>query len=414
MIQNKKEFTIMHPIKKLGCRAFQLAFRAALPILPYRQPKELTSLQSILVVLLEEKIVTVLLIADGGVRDLGLTAPLEQALKSAGISCAVYEQRTPNPTIDNIEEALRIYLDLGAKAVVAVGGGSAIDCAKVVCARVARPDKSVQNMRGLLRVLRRTPLLIAAPTTAGTGSETTLAAVITDSKTHHKYPINDFALIPNYAVLDARLTLGLPPHLTATTGMDALTHAVEAYIGRSTNAYTRAMAEEAVMLIAQNLVTAYDDGQNFEARQNMLRASYCAGAAFTRSYVGYVHGVAHSLGGQYGIAHGLANAVILPHFLRAYGSSCTRKLAALSRCAGISMPDDDDQTASCAFISWIDGLNRYFDLPEGFHEIRIGDIPTMAAHAASESNPLYPVPKLMDCRELEAMYELLLPKEEHP
>lgn len=402
----------MHPIKKLGCRAVQFVFRAALPILPYRQPKLLDSLMHIPGVLLEHKVVSVLLVADHGVRNLGLTVPLEQALKNAAISCAVFEQRTPNPTIDDVEAARRIYLASGARAVVAVGGGSAIDCAKVVCARIARPDKSVRQMRGLLRVLSSTPLLIAIPTTAGTGSETTLAAVITDSETHHKYPINDFALIPDYAVLDAKLTLGLPPHLTAATGMDALTHAVEAYIGRSTNAFTRAMAEESVTLIAQHLITAYEDGNNLKARNGMLRASYCAGNAFTRSYVGYVHGVAHSLGGQYGIAHGLANAVILPHFLHAYGSRCTKKLAALSRCAGISMPNDDDKSAAHAFINWIEGLNRYFGFPEGFYQIRIGDIPTMAAHAAKEANPLYPVPMLMDQLELESMYERLMSKEE--
>jgi len=403
---------MMHPIKKVGCRAVQLLFRAALPILPYRQPKLLDSLMHIPGILLEHKVVSILLVADGGVRALGLTTPLEQSLKNAGVACSVYEQHTANPTIEDVEAARRIYLACGARAIVAIGGGSAIDCAKAVCARIARPDKTVQQMRGLLRILRSTPLLIAVPTTAGTGSETTLAAVITDSETHHKYPINDFVLIPDYAVLDARLTVGLPPHLTATTGMDALTHAVEAYIGRSTNRFTRAMAEEAVTLIAQNLVAAYDDGKNLEARRGMLRASYCAGNAFTRSYVGYVHGVAHSLGGQYGIAHGLANAVILPYFLNTYGSTCTKKLAALSRCAGISMPDDDDETAAHAFISWIEGLNRYFSLPKGFHQIRVGDIPAMAAHAAKECNPLYPVPRLMDQRELESIYERLIPKEE--
>lgn len=404
----------MHPIKRLGCRAFQFAFRAALPLLPYRQPKKLDSLMAVPGILLEQKVVSALLIADGSVRDLGLTAALEQALHAAGISFSLYEQRLPNPTIENVEAARRLYLACGARAVIAVGGGSAIDCAKAVCARIARPDKTVQRMRGILRILRKTPLLIAAPTTAGTGSETTVTAVITDSSAHHKYPINDFVLIPDYAVLDAKLTLDLPPYFTAITGMDALTHAIEAYIGRSTNAFTRAMAEEAVTLIAQNLIAAYDDGSNLKARKGMLKAAHYAGIAFTRSYVGYVHAVAHSLGGQYGIAHGLANSVILPHVLRAYGDSCSRKLAALSRCAGVSMPYDDDASASQAFINWIDGLNHYFGLPESFHEIRIGDIPAMAAHADQEANPLYPVPKLMDQRELETIYELLIPKEDIP
>lgn len=158
-------------------------------------------------------------------------------------------------------------------------------------------------MRGLLKIRRRLPLLIAVPTTAGTGSETTLAAVITDSETHFKYAINDFCLIPRYAMLDESLSLGLPPNLTAATGMDALTHGAEAYIGGSTTPHTRAMAEEAVTLIRRYLP---------QACAQMLRAAYCAGVAFTQSYMGYVHRIAHSLGGQYGIPRGLANAVILP------------------------------------------------------------------------------------------------------
>ena len=397
----------MHPIRRLGCRAYQLAFRVALPVLPYRQPKLLDTLEEIPPLLTDKGIHSILLVADGGVYDLGLTRTLEQSLDSAGIACAVYLQRTPNPTIDNVEAAREAYVTAGAQAIVAVGGGSAMDCAKVAGARIARPRKSVQRMRGLLHVLRRTPLLIAVPTTAGTGSETTLAAVITDAATRHKYPINDFALIPDVAVLDARLTLGLPPHITATTGLDALTHAVEAYIGRSTTRLTRAMAEEAVVLIHENLRTAYEDGRNEQARRSMLRAAYCAGIAFTRSYVGYVHGLAHALGGQYGIAHGLANAVILPRFLRVYGDACVPALARLSRKAGIASAEQTDAQAAEAFIRWIEAMNRDFGLPTGFAEIREEDIPTMASHADRECNPLYPVPRLMDRRELETMLHAL-------
>lgn len=402
----------MKAIKRLYCRAYQLVFRAALPILPYRQPKLLEHLREIAPLLQGRQISSVLLVADAGVRSLGLTAALEESLERAHIACVVYEQRTPNPTIADVEEARALYAAGGAQAILAVGGGSAMDCAKVVGARIARPDKPVQKMRGLLRILRKTPLLIAVPTTAGTGSETTLAAVITDSETRYKYPINDFALIPDYAVLDAELTLGLPPQITATTGMDALTHAVEAYIGRSTNHLTRAMAEEAVTLIAQNLQTVYRDGGNLAARQHMLRAAYCAGIAFTRSYVGYVHAVAHSLGGQYGLAHGLVNAVILPHMLRRYGGSCTVKLARLARRAGLVPPDTPDAEAAERLIAWIESMNESFGLPAGFPQIREEDIPQMARRADAEGNPLYPVPMLMDARELEAVYRELMCKEE--
>ena len=402
----------MNITKRIYCRAVQLVFRAALPILPYRQPKLLSSTDDVAQLLRQRKIRSILLVADAGVRSLGLTDALEESLRREHIVYSVYEQRTPNPTIDDVEQARAQYRLTNAKAIVAIGGGSAIDCAKVVGARIARPKKPVTRMRGLLRILKPTPLLITVPTTAGTGSETTLAAVITDGKTHHKYPINDFALIPDYAVLDARLTLGLPPHLTATTGMDALTHAVEAYIGRSTTRFTRSMAEKAVRLIAQNLQTAHKNGANLRARENMLHASYCAGIAFTRSYVGYVHGIAHSLGGQYGIAHGLANAVILPHMLRRYGASCEKKLARLAMLAGIVPESAGTHDAAQQFIRWIEQMNREFGLETGFSQIREEDIPLMAMHADKECNPLYPVPMLMDRRELEAVYHELTCKEE--
>lgn len=398
----------MNIAQRLYCRAFQFVFRAALPILPYRQPRQLSSLEDVALLLHEKNIRSILLVADAGVRRLGLTADLEESLRKAHIVFAVYEQNTPNPTIDDVEKARTQYLLTNAKAIVAIGGGSAMDCAKVVGARIARPSKPIAKMRGLLRVMRPTPLLIAAPTTAGTGSETTLAAVITDCKTHHKYPINDFALIPDYAVLDASLTLGLPQQITATTGMDALTHAIEAYIGRSTTRFTRSMAEEAVALIVENLRRACENGCDMHARQKMLRASHCAGIAFTRSYVGYVHGIAHSLGGQYGIAHGLANAVILPHMLRRYGDCITVKLARLARKAGLAAKEETAREAANRLIDWIETMNRDFGIPTGFSQIREEDIPQMAQHAAHECNPLYPVPVLMDRKELEAVYHELM------
>ena len=386
----------MKLLRSMYCRVFQGCFRLALPLMPYREPKPLSAMEDVIPVLRDHRITAALLVADQGVRHLGLTEGLEHALQEASIACTVYEQETPNPTIHQVEAARQRYIDGGCQAIVAVGGGSAMDCAKAVGARMARPRKSLQKMRGLLKVLKATPLLIAVPTTAGTGSEATLAAVITDSETHHKYPINDFALIPSYAVLDPQLTLGLPPMVTATTGMDALTHAVEAYIGHTTNKLTRAMSEEAVTLIVRYLRRAVEDGSDLEARQGMLRAAYCAGVSFTRSYVGYVHALAHALGGQYGIAHGLANAVILPVMLECYGDSCHASLARLARVAGLAEGSVDDSAAAGMLLDWIQESNRIFGLPQTFPEIRRADIPTLAARADQEANPLYPVPVLMD------------------
>lgn len=401
----------MNIVKRIYCRVFQFCFRAALPVLPYREPEILGDMIQLSRILKEKGKLSVLIVTDKGISSLGLTKGLTDALAQEGISYTVYDDTVANPTVHNVEQAREEYLAHQCSAIIAFGGGSSIDCAKAAGARIAKPSQAVQKMRGLLKVHKKLPMLIAVPTTAGTGSETTLAAVITDSETRHKYPINDFVLIPHYAVLDYRVTTGLPAHITATTGMDALTHAVEAYIGGSTTKLTRSMAEEAVCLIRDNLKRAYDNGEDAEARKNMLRAAYCAGVAFTRSYVGYVHGVAHSLGGQYGIPHGLANAVILPYFLQEYGQSCEKRLGRLARVCGIASGKADDHTASQIFIDWVREMNRSMNIPETIEGIKEEDIPKMAAHADKESNPLYPVPRLMDEKELAVMYRKIAGQE---
>ena len=402
----------MNPIYRLFCRTYQLAFRLALPVLPYREPHVLNELRELGPYLQQQHVSRILFITDRPLRALPMTQSLIDTLSAHGMEVTVFDEVVPNPTVDNVERCCALYQSGGAQAMVAFGGGSVMDCAKAAGACIARPGLPVQRMGGLLKIRRKTPLLAAIPTTAGTGSETTLAAVICDPAENRKYPINDFVLIPDCAVLDYRVTLGLPPQITATTGMDALTHAVEAYIGRSTTALTRAMAEEAVQLIVAHLYRAYTDGSDSSARAAMLRASYCAGVAFTRSYVGYVHGVAHSLGGRYGVAHGLANAVILPYFLEEYGSACHKPLAKLARLSGLAESGDSDKAAAQRFIDWVWDMNRRMDIPTRIAQLRREDIPALAAHAAKESNPLYPVPKLMDRRELERMYTKLLVEEE--
>lgn len=395
----------MFIIRKIYCRTFQLVFKAALPFLPYRKPKIVPSVADIAEICRKNHIHSVMIVTDKGIRRLGLTVFLEKTLTEHGISYYIYDRTTANPTIWNVEEARRMYLWHGAQAVIAFGGGSSMDCAKAAGARIVKPRQSVSQMKGLLKVHKKLPLLIAVPTTAGTGSETTLAAVITDSQKHHKYPINDFCLIPRYAVLDYHETLGLPASLTASTGMDALTHAVEAYIGGTTTRETRKMAEEAVRLVHRYLKAAYDNGQDKRARKGMLRAAYFAGAAFTKSYVGYVHAVAHSLGGQYGIPHGLANAVVLPIVLRMYGTACEKKLAELAWKSGIADPGTKKSRAAGQFIDWIQEMNDSMGIPRHFPEIKKRDIPKMARHADKEGNPLYPVPKLMNRRELAEIYQ---------
>ncbi|RHO26485.1 iron-containing alcohol dehydrogenase [Amedibacterium intestinale] len=394
----------MNLIKKVYCRTYQSVFRCALPLLPYRKPKILNDYEACISLLKEKNISSLLLVSDESIRSLQLTKSLENHLKQNDIQCIIYDKTVANPTSDNVEEARELYIKNSCQAIIGFGGGSCIDCAKAVGARIARPKKSLDKMEGILKVLRKLPLLIAIPTTAGTGSETTLAAVITDGKTRHKYPMNDFSLIPHYAVLDPMVTLSLPAHISATTGMDALTHAIEAYIGRSTTKETRKDALEAVKLIFSNLPKVVENGNDIEARKHMLHASFLAGSAFTKSYVGYVHAVAHSLGGKYNIAHGLANAILLPNVLEVYGKSAYKKLHKLSCTAGLSNDMEDEKTSALKFIQAIKDMQKKFHIPNTIPQIKKEDIEELAAYADKEANPLYPVPKLMDAKQLEKFY----------
>lgn len=398
----------MNKLRKFYCRTFQTGLKIALPFLPYRKPGIVGSVKALPDILRQHGCDRVLIITDAGIIKLGLTRRLEKVLTQNGISYHIYDKTDANPTTANVAEALELYHSHACNAIIGFGGGSSIDCAKAVGARIAKPKQSLARMKGILKVLRKLPLLIAVPTTAGTGSETTLAAVITDAETRHKYAINDFPLIPRYAVLDPKVTLSLPPAITATTGMDALTHAVEAYIGRSTTYGTRKNALMAVRLIFENIDKVYEDGSDIDARRNMLHASFYAGCAFTKSYVGYVHAVAHSLGGEYNVPHGLANAVLLPFVLEAYGSCIHKKLYRLSVAAGVSKEDTPYDVAAGEFIQAIKDMKKRFDIGDTVKEIREEDIPKLAHYADKEGNPLYPVPVLMDAAELEQFYYLLM------
>lgn len=394
----------MNPIKKIYCRIYQAAFHIALPLLPYREPQKFESIDEIGPLLKQLNIKSVLLVTDNVLRSSGITASLERLLQKNDIHCAVYDKTCANPTVHNVEEALEVYMSGSCECLIAFGGGSSMDCAKAVGARVAYPDKSLDQLKGLTKVTKKIPTLIAIPTTAGTGSEVTVTSVITDSEKKHKYTMNNFTFIPSYAVLDPKVTYTLPPSLTATTGMDALTHAVEAYIGGSTTKETRALALEATRLIFENIETAYRDGNNHEARRNMLHAAYKAGIAFSKSYVGYIHAVAHSLGGQYNIAHGLANSVLMPIVLEEYGEIIHKKLHELGMAAGVTTAEDTDRDGAEKFIQAIRKMNQNMNIPAKLPGIKEEDIPRMAKYADAEANPLYPVPKLMDAKELEKFY----------
>ena len=393
----------MNVFRRLWCRLYQAVFRLLLPFLPYRQPKPLGGSAEAAELLKSEGKRRALIVTDKNIYACGLCSGLESTLRENGIECSVYADTVANPTVANCEAAAAKFREDGCDCLIAVGGGSAMDCAKGAGALIIKPKKKLMSMRGVLKVFGRLPLFIAVPTTAGTGSETTIAAVITDDKTRDKFTIISFCIAPHYAILDPGMTVGLPPHVTSTTGMDALTHAVEAYIGRSTNRMTRKLAVEAVSIIRAELYTAYTDGQNRFARGRMQYAAYCAGLAFTISYVGYVHAVAHSLGGKYNTPHGLANAVILPYALKRYGVAARKKLARLARLSGVADVTLDDAEAAEAFIAFVEDMNAKMNIPSKL-AVKEEDIPELAGHADKEGNPLYPVPRLMNRKALENLY----------
>ena len=378
------------------CRACQYCFAVGARFLPWRTPEVFSGEGS-------------LLRAADILRENGLRRPfvvasrrqcadehfraLQETLDEQDILLSIFSAVETDPSVETVERIASQYRLDRCDCFLVIGGGSPMDAAKAAAARLARPEKTVPQLGGLLKVRRRVPPLIAVPTTAGTGSETTIAAVVTDG--HHKYAISDLCLIPRYAILDPTLSTGLPPRITAETGMDALTHAVEAYLSRFYNTgMTRALAESAVVAIFAHLERAYRDGASLDDRAAMLQASFDAGAAFTRASVGNVHAIAHTLGGLYGVPHGLANAVLLPLVLEDYGAAAYPRLAHLARLLGLK--GDTEETRAKAFIAEIRAMNARMNVPDRFDCIRDEDIPLMARWAAQEANPVYPVPVIYD------------------
>ncbi|MEM7018714.1 MAG: iron-containing alcohol dehydrogenase [Pseudomonadota bacterium] len=353
----------------------------------------------------------VLLVTDKGITSIGLINGLLEELESADIACTVFDGVQPNPTIDNIEAGLKVYQDEHCDGIIAFGGGSAMDCAKMIGARATNPTKSVLQMRGGFKIPEALPPLFAVPTTAGTGSECTLAAVVSDPEKREKFSVASLTIVPPHAVLDPELMMGLPPHITAHTGMDALTHAVEAYIGRLGTPFTNENAEKAVKIIFEDLEAVYQHGADQKRRSNVALASYCAGLAFTRALVGYVHAIAHNLGGMYGVPHGLANAIVLPYILEFSRADCEEKLARLAVVGGLGEAGESAQALSIRFIEKVKEMNQNMDIPTTVAELQAQDIPMIAQRALKEGNPGYPVPTLMNQPQCEALLRELLTAE---
>jgi alcohol dehydrogenase class IV len=351
----------------------------------------------------------VLLVTDKVLMELGLPQGLLDALTEQGVEYSVYDSVEPNPSIDSVEAIRALYKEKQCNGIIAFGGGSAMDAAKVAGARVRYSWRDVRKMTGAVKfLLLPMPKFYCVPTTSGTGAEATIAAVITDKVNKEKVVVKAFGFVPRIAVLDPELTVNLPKPITAATGMDALTHAVESYVGVNGTPFSDERAEQATRLIMTNLLECYHNGQNLDARKNMAEASLYAGEAFTRAYVGYVHAIAHAFGGLYGVPHGLANAVVMPYILDFYLGDRDDKLAELAAFSGIERGNKTDGQMAAEFIAKVRAMNKEMSIPETIEALQKEDIPMIAERAMAEAHPEYPVPKFMNEAQCEEILEKMV------
>ncbi len=397
----------MNIFEKAYCRSYQFTInKLVMPFIKF--PKQILfesngSVFKIPVFLKEKGFKKPFIIVSNSVSKTQHYFEFIKRLEMNSIDFTEFKEVKQNPEFEAILKARQVAKNNQIDSIVAIGGGSVIDTAKAVGALLSDENATLEKLRGLLKVKKRFPMLIAIPTTAGSGSEATISSVITNKEKGDKFAINSPKLLPHVVVLDDEFLISLPKNIIANCGMDALTHSIEAYLGNALTKRTKLAALESISLIDSSLLDFYHDPKNDKARNNMLKASYLAGVAFTRSYVGYVHAISHSLSGKYNIPHGYANAVILPHLLDEYQKKSSRKLSILAKRIKLNKGKD--------FIEWVKNLNKEMSIPETFNGlIKEEDIPFLAKHSAKEANPLYPVPLELSCRELEKIIKELDPK----
>ncbi len=402
---------MFHALEVLFLRSYMLTFKLVTFLMPFKWPKVFEGSGSSLKLvehMAQAGHSNVLIVSDAVLVKLGVLDKMKAELEARNVRYAIFDGVEPNPSIAQIDAGYKVLEANGCTAILAVGGGSPIDAAKLIGAR-AKNNKPIWKMTGLFRVWRGMLPLYAVPTTAGTGSEVTIAAVVSDPANQRKAAAMDLKLMPTAAALDGELMTGLPAHITAATGMDALTHAVESFISRNAMKKTDEKAIEATQLIMKNLATAVSDGSNLEARQNMARASHLAGIAFTQAGVGYVHAIAHKFGAMYHTPHGLANAIVMPHVLDYSLPNCAQRLAELARHCGIGAPGADDLHVAREFIARIRSMNEQFGIPSTLSTLKAKDIPEIAKSAINEARFTYAVPRYMTRQIAEGLIKNMLP-----
>ncbi len=397
----------MKLIQKINVRIFNYTMAFAEYFLIWKEPTVLKSYDEMISDFKTKKVTNVLIVSDQNVYKFGLTKIVEEELKKANINYVLYLDVTPNPTFKNIYDGLDVYKKNNCNAIIALGGGSVMDCSKTI-GILATNGKTIEKYKGLFKPKHNMPTMVAFPTTCGTGSETTVAAVVRNEKTGEKFPIESMRCVPKYAFLEPRLLLNLPPQVYATTGMDALTHAIEAYLNLDSTRKTRKYSLEAIKLIHDNILKGYNKKDDLEAKSYMLYASFLAGKAFTRSMVGNVHAIAHAIGGKYNLPHGYLNAIILPHILEIYKNKSKKKLSKIAIYIGVGKLENDSITNATLLINYIKDLNKTFALPEKIKEIKKEDIETLSKASYKEAVPLYPCPVLFNESDFINIYSSLM------
>lgn len=386
---------------KAAHKSYMKALKVAARVIPIPRPTLFTGAESaeqLCEAISLMNLGKLLIVTDEALVEVGIVDQIETYLHRHGVDFTRFDKVTPDPTYPQAEEGLAVYKRENCKGILAVGGGSPIDCAKVIAARVTN-NKAIKKLAGLLKVWRTPAPLFVIPTTAGTGSEVTVAAVISDPASHQKTPLMDPKLVPLMAALDPHLMTGLPPHITAATGMDALTHAVEAYLSLNATTETDAYATAALKLIHANLIAAYKDGHSMKVRFNMAMASYYAGLAFTKASLGYTHAIAHHLGAKYGTPHGVANALALPHVLEVSVPSAKVRIANMAKMVDVGDESWDDQTNASAFVNYVVSLQESMNMSRTLPDIKPEDITQIAKNAIREANWNYPVPHYLSLGE---------------
>lgn len=344
----------------------------------------------------------ILIVTDTMLHEMGLLDAVKAKFEAAGVRATIYDGVEPNPTFAQVHAGLKLAKENNCDAILTFGGGSSIDAAKVISI-AATNTKTPEQLVGYFKAKNPGLPLFAVPTTAGTGSEVSLAAVISDPVTHEKGVVAEPKTVPVAAALDPSIMLGLPAPITAATGIDALTHAVEAYISTLATDETDAYAIASVKMIFENLKEAYNNGSNIEARESMALASCYAALAFNKALLGYVHGIAHQFGGLYNTPHGLANAIVLPHVLEYYRDASADRLADLALAVGVGKASESNSVLAQKFVDGVRQLNVDLAIPSTLDAIKVADIPAIAKAALKESHYNYPVPKYMNQAQCEAL-----------